>query len=140
MDSALWVKVHGATTHFPLALVLCSAACDVVGFALGDRPVGRDLHAVGYWTILFGAIGSVPAVFSGIVMTKGSVLGHGALRWHHLFVWPAFALLIALATWRGCIGQRTTRPIFSGYLAFVTLACGLISIAGFWGGELVIAR
>ena len=55
----------------------------------------RDLHAAGYWTMIGSALGSVPAVFSGLLMTKGSVLGHGALRMHHLFVWPAFALIIA---------------------------------------------
>ena len=140
MEAVLWAKVHGATTHFPLALVLCSAACDGAGFALGGRPTERELQAVGYWTILLGAFGSVPAVFSGLVMTRGSVLGHGALRWHHLFVWPAFALLIALATWRVCIGRRATRAMFGGYLAAVTLTSVLISVAGYWGGELIISR
>ncbi len=100
MDPMLWAKVHGATTHFPFALVLCSAGCDLAGFVFAGRPAERDLHAAGYWTLLAGALGSVPAIFSGLVMTRGSVLGHGALRWHHLFVWPAFALLIALAVWR----------------------------------------
>ena len=140
MDSTLWAKMHGATTHFPLALVLVSAACDFAGFFLGERPAARDFQATGYWTILGGALGSLPAVFSGLVMTKGSVLGHGALRWHHLFVWPAFALLVALAAWRMSVGRRATRPMFRGYLVAVGVASVLISAAGYWGGELMIAR
>lgn len=140
MDSAIWAKAHGAATHFPLALALCSGALDAAGFALAGRPVVRDLHAAGYWTMLGGAIASVPAVFSGLLMTKGSVLGHGALRMHHLFVWPAFALLVALATWRVSVGRRATRPVFAGYLAGVGVMAGLMLAAGYWGGEMMVAR
>lgn len=140
MDSTIWAKAHGATTHFPLALALCSGALDAIGFALAGRPIVRDLHAAGYWTMLGGALGSVPAVASGLLMTKGSVLGHGALRMHHLFVWPAFALLVALAMWRVVIGRRTARSAFAGYLIGVSVAAGLMSAAGYWGGEMMIAR
>ena len=140
MDAALWAKAHGATTHFPFALALCSGALDMAGFALASRPAARDLHAAGYWTMLLGALGSVPAVVSGLLMTKGSVLGHGALRMHHLFVWPAFALLVALATWRMLVGREAARPAFAGYLFAAGVAAGLILAAGYWGGEMMIAR
>jgi uncharacterized membrane protein len=140
MDAAIWAQAHGATTHFPLALVLCSGALDGAGFALAGRPAARELHAAGYWTMLGSALGSVPAVFSGLLMTKGSVLGHGALRLHHLFVWPAFALIMGLATWRILAGRRVTRPMFAGYLAVVGVAAALVLAAGYWGGEMMIAR
>src|SRR5476651_2455628 len=110
MDTTIWAKAHGATTHFPFALTLCSGALDAAGFALAGRPIVRELHAAGYWTLLLGALGSVPAVWSGLLMTKGSVLGHGALRMHHLFVWPAFALLVGLATWRVMFWRRGSTP------------------------------
>jgi hypothetical protein len=77
MDPAYWAKAHGAATHFPFALTLVSGVLDVAGFALAGRPVVRDLHAAGYWTIVLGAIGAVPAVVSGLLMTRGSLLGHG---------------------------------------------------------------
>src|SRR5882757_6693034 len=109
MDSALWARVHGATGHFPLALALASGALDGAAFALGTRPLARDLHATGYWMMIAGALGSVPTVASGLVMTKGVLLGHGALRLHHLFVWPAFALLIGLAVWRVGTGRQAPR-------------------------------
>jgi len=140
MDTVLWAKAHGAATHFPVALVVCSGALDVVAFSLPDRPGAAGLEAAGYWTLLLGAAGSVPAVVSGLLMTKGSVLGHGALRLHHLFVWPAFALLIALATWRGLIGPRAPRPLAARYLVGLGFAVGLMLAASYWGGELMIAR
>jgi len=140
MDPTLWTRAHGATTHFPVALVLSSVAFDGIGFALAGRPIVRHLHAGGYWTMIGGALGSVPAVFSGLVMTKGSVLGHGALRMHHVFVWPAFAMIVALATWRGLVGRRAPRGVFLVYLIGTGVAAGLVSGAGYWGGELLIAR
>lgn len=140
MNSLIWAEAHGASTHFPLALVLCSGVLDAAGFALAGRPAVRDLHAGGYWTMLLGAFGTVPAVFSGLLMTKGQVLGHGALRLHHLFVWPAFALIVGLATWRLLVGRRATRPMLAGYLGLVGLAATLVLAASYWGGKMMIAR
>jgi hypothetical protein len=140
MDPTIWAKAHGATVHFPLALALGSGAIDAAALALGARPVARDLHVAGYWMMVGGALGSVPAVASGLLMTKGSLLGHGALRLHHLFVWPAFALLVALAIWRVGTGPVAPRRTFAVYLAVVAVAAGLVSAAGYWGGEMMIAR
>jgi hypothetical protein len=141
MDSNLWAKAHGATTHFPLALALCSAACDAASVALERRPISSGLRAAGYWTMILGALGTVPAVLSGLLMTKGTVLGHDALRLHHLFVWPAFALLIALGMWRALQGQSATpRRVFAGYLVLASVAAGLMTTAAYWGGEMMLTR
>jgi uncharacterized membrane protein len=140
MDPTVWAKVHGATVHFPLALALGSGACDVAAFALGARLRASDLHAAGYWMVVGGALGSLPAVVSGLFMTWGSLLGHGALRSHHLFVWPAFALLVGLAVWRVGTGPGASRRTMGAYLIVVSLTAGLLSAAGYWGGELMIAR
>lgn len=133
-----WAQIHGGTTHFPFALLLCSAAFDALGFIFAGRQFVRDAHAVGYWTMIAAAAGSVGAVISGLVMTKGSVLGHGALRAHHLFVWPAFALLIGLATWRIIVGRRVTRAMLGGYIVGVFAAAALMSAAAYWGGEMML--
>jgi uncharacterized membrane protein len=140
MDAMFWAKAHGAATHFPLALVVCSAVCDFAGVAGGERPFARDLTAVGFWTMLLGALGSIPAVVSGLMMSKGIILGHGALRLHHWFVWPAFTLVIALATWRTLMRGAMTRRAFTAYLCGVGIASGLMLAAGYWGGELMIVR
>ncbi len=138
IDGNLWARVHGGATHFPFALALASGVLDLAGSLLGERPQGRDFHAAGYWTLLLGAAGSVPAVISGLMMTKGSLLGHGALRMHHLFVWPAFALLIGLATWRLLAGQRVPVTHRFGYFAIMAGAALCLLAAGYWGGELMM--
>ncbi|HET7537813.1 MAG TPA: DUF2231 domain-containing protein [Candidatus Didemnitutus sp.] len=140
MDPVIWPKVHGAVVHFPLALALASGAADFAAFLLGTRRGASELHVAGRWMMIGGALGSVPAVVSGLMLTRGGVLGHGVLRMHHLFAWPAFALLVALATWRACVGATASRWAFAGYLVATAVTAALISAAGFWGGELLIAR
>jgi uncharacterized membrane protein len=139
MDPIIWAKAHGASVHFPIALALGSGVLDAAAVALGERPLARELHVAGYWMIVAGAMGSLPAVISGLLMTKGGLLGHGALRLHHLFVWPAFALLVALAVWRVCTGQGATRRMFACYLVVAGIMAALMAGAGYWGGELVIS-
>ena len=140
MDPTIWAKAHGATTHFPLALALSSVVFDAAGLAQARKPVGNDLRAVGYWTMICGAIGTVPAVLSGLLMTKGTVMGHDTLRLHHLFVWPAFALLAALGAWRLIQGRQTSDRVSATYLVLAGLAAALMTTAAYWGGEMMIAR
>ena len=71
-------------------------------------------------------------------MTHGETLGHDALLFHHLFVWPAFAGIVALGTWRGLVGEKASPGAFRVYLVALLLISGLMSGAGYWGGELVL--
>jgi uncharacterized membrane protein len=132
--------MHGATVHFPIALVLFSFTLDGAGYAFSKLAMRRGLHSAGYWSMLLGAAGTVPAVVSGLVMTKGVLLGHDTLRVHHLFAWPTFALIVGIAIWRA-LGRGSTneRPSL-GYVVAVGIAAVLISATGYWGGEMVVGR
>jgi uncharacterized membrane protein len=140
MDHATWAKLHGASVHFPIALVLCSGALDASGCCFPGVAIRRGLHAAGYWTMVLGAVGTVPAVVSGLVMTRGVLLGHDLLRWHHLFAWPAFALIVGVATWRVLADDFSSRKTALRYLAAVGLCAALVLGAGYWGGEMLLAR
>src|ERR1700721_1659133 len=140
MNNEMWAKMHGATVHFPIALVLCSGVLDASGFFFPRLAMQRGLHAAGHWTVVLGALGTVPAVVSGLVMTKGAMLGHDAMRFHHLFVWPAFALIVGLAIWRSLEGGFAEKKPPIGYVATVGLAGILILGAGYWGGEMMLGH
>jgi uncharacterized membrane protein YoaK (UPF0700 family) len=88
--------------------------------------------------MILAAAGTVPAVVSGLVLSRGVVLGHADLRMHHLFVWPVFALVAALGTWRILGRGGSALPIPAVYLAAVGLATALMLAAGYWGGEMVL--
>jgi uncharacterized membrane protein len=134
IEPSNWSKLHGAATHFPIALMLVSAFCDAAVFAVRDAEWRRGLRSTAGVTIILGALGSYAAVFSGLVMARWQVWGHATLLWHHVFVWPGFALMTGLATWRIATRGRAPTAI---YLVLMALAAALMSGAGYWGGELL---
>ena len=141
MSNALWAKMHGGTTHFPIALVMASMVFDLAGFLLPDNP-GKTrragFQAAGFYTIVLAALGAFGAIVSGLVMSQGQLLGRGNLARHHLFLWPAFGLLIGLAVWRLVVRDRTSALGFKIYLAGSMLTAVLMAAAGYWGGELLL--
>ena len=141
MDNSLWVKMHGGTTHFPIALVIASALFDLMGSLVPDnqdKSRRAGFRAAGFYTLLLGALGSIGAVVSGLVISHGQLWGRGNLAHHHTFLWPAFGLLIALAAWRLVVGSRASNGAFKTYLVAALLAGGLMAAAGYWGGELLL--
>jgi uncharacterized membrane protein len=59
---------------------------------------------------------------------------------HHYFVWPAFALIVGLATWRFLVGREPSRRAFILYLATMLIGCSLMGAAGFFGGEMLLGH
>ncbi|HEU5080960.1 MAG TPA: DUF2231 domain-containing protein [Opitutaceae bacterium] len=141
MSPDLFAKLHGASTHLPLVFVASSWAFDTAAFLAPQRNWSSELKNFAYWSMALGALGSVPAVATGLVMSRGEVLGHDTLRMHHLFVWPAFGLTMLLATWRLLSKRHHHAPArwqFAVYLAGGLVATVLMSGAGYWGGELLL--
>jgi uncharacterized membrane protein len=68
-----WDKLHGAMTHFPIALLLFSTACDLVSVAFKKLPFARGLRLVSFYGLAVAALVSVGAVVSGIALTKGDM-------------------------------------------------------------------
>jgi len=139
IDPTIWPKLHGASTHFPMALGMAAGLFDGLGFFWPGSPTRKaQLLGAGYFTIILGALGTFPAILSGLLMTKGETMGHGALLFHHLFVWPAFAGLVGLGVWRFIMDGRASRGGFIAYLVVLYLTAGLMAGAGYWGGELIL--
>ena len=133
IDPSVWPKLHGASTHFPVALTMAAAVFESLALMCA-APRRAQLQAAGAFAIILGALGALPAILSGWFMTRGELLGHDVLLWHHLFVWPSFALLAGLGLWR----TLTTNPVRWIYLAILFLTSGLMAGAGYWGGELIL--
>jgi hypothetical protein len=79
-------------------------------------------------------------VFSGLALSKWTISGKNLLLQHHVFVWPAFALVFCLTSWRVAVGQSPSRRAFAIYFSLLGTACALLGGAGFSGGELVLGR
>ena len=134
-----WDKLHGAMTHFPIALLLFSTACDFVSVTFRKLSFARELRVVSFYGLAAAALASLGAVISGIALTKGDLWGRGYFAWHHRFVWPAFGLLMALAVWRLVVRDAMSRAGLILYLVLMLLASGLIAAAGYFGGEILLS-
>jgi uncharacterized membrane protein len=137
IEPSIWSELHGATTHFPIALMLVSAFCDGVSLLSRDADRQRMLRSTATVTIALGAVGSWAAVATGLIMTHWNLWGHGTLLHHHQFVWPAFALMVGLATWRLIKRLPPSRRPATAYLVLMFLAAALMSGAGYWGGQVL---
>jgi uncharacterized membrane protein len=141
MDNQIWLKMHGGTTHFPIALMMASLLFDLGGEWVPenkDKSRRASLRAAGYYALMLGALGSFGAVFSGLMISHWQLRGVGNLARHHLYLWPAFALLVGLAVWRLLAGDSASRRAFKFYLGVSFVAAILCGAAGYWGGELVM--
>ena len=132
--------MHGGATHFPIALLMVSVVFDYAGFWWRDELRRREFRAFGFYSLLIAAAASPVAVLSGIVLSKGVLLGTGMLGLHHYFIWPAFALLIGLAVWRLVVGERASLRARGCYLALASIALVTMMSAGYWGGEMIICK
>jgi uncharacterized membrane protein len=138
LGANIWEMMHGGSTHLPIALMLVSAVFDALGSVTRSEQVKDRLHAAGLFTLIAGTLGAFPAVLSGLILARWEIGGTGALFWHHVFLWPAFALLIALSVWRLIVRGRRSRTGFLLYLSAAFVAAFLVSAAGYWGGEVLL--
>jgi uncharacterized membrane protein len=140
MNQTFWARMHGGATHFPIALLMVSVVFDHAGFWWNNELRRREFRALGFYSLLIAAAASPLAVLSGIALSRGKLMGSGAMRLHHLFIWPAFGLLVGLAVWRLVARESASRSASRCYLALVTIAAATMLGAGYWGGEMIIGK
>jgi uncharacterized membrane protein len=139
MSPTFWRQVHGGSTHLPIVLLAASVIFDFAAWRTRDESLRRGLQTAGFGSALAGAAGAVGAVIAGLIMTRGLLLGGGREKIHHLFVWPAVVVCIAVVAWRlYCRGKITGRGA-RVYLAGMSTAAVLMLGAGYSGGEMLLA-
>jgi uncharacterized membrane protein len=138
MNSLFWARMHGGSTHFPIGLLIASFVFDFLGYFVRREPWTKELHTASFYAIVLSALASFAAVFTGLMLVHWQTGGSGDLAKHHLFLWPAFALLVGLAVWRIVVRDKASRPAFGIYLFVAAVAAALIGIAGYWGGEMLL--
>ena len=138
MNSSIWARLHGGSTHFPIGLLIASFLFDLIAYFWQHDQYTRELHIASFYAILLAALASFAAVFTGLMLTHWRIMGAGDLKKHHLFLWPGFALLVGLAVWRVVVRDKASHRAFGIYLLFSAIAAALIGIAGYWGGEMLL--
>src|SRR3954464_5784320 len=111
-DQTFWLRMHGGATHFPIVLLFVSVLLDLLAIYWRDDAARRGLHAAGALLATIAVIAPFGAVISGLVISRWRTMGTGSLLRHHVFVWPAFTISIALVVWRIIMGDRASSRAF----------------------------
>ena len=138
MDREFWLRLHGASTHFPIVLLGVSVLLDSLGVLWPNESKRCGLSTAGFFCALIAIVGSFGAVASGILISRGRLMGTGLLLRHHQFVWPGVAISVALVMWRLKSRDHISLRGFRIYLAGMALASVSIFTAAYFGGELVL--
>src|SRR3954452_20726183 len=138
-DQTFWLRMHGGATHFPIVLLFMSVLLDLLAIYWPDDGARRGLHAARALLAAIAVIGSVGAVISGLVISHWRTMGTGSLLRHHVFVWPAFSISIALVVWRLLMRDLASSRAFGIYICGMALASLLTFAAGYWCGEMALA-
>ena len=123
--ASFWTRLHPATVHFPIALLLMAALAEFLSLF---SPTPGLRSAVRVMTV-GGAVGAVVAALFGWVHTGIWLGGDATMQWHR---WTGTGLAIA-APLAALLSHRENRLPFRGLL-FPTAI--VLFAQGYWGGEL----
>ncbi len=135
---SFWQHVHGASTHFPIALAISSLVFDA-GALLFKKEAWRT---VGFWLLMTAAVLAVPAIGSGLwyiyINPSGKQafangLSQAAVILHrNTSLWGGGALIV-LALMRAFRNDEFKKPALIILLALTFVAVSLIGWTGYQG-------
>jgi len=137
MGQIPWPEMHGAVTHFPVALLITSAAYDVGAIVL-RKPAWR---AASLWMLLAAAILALPALLSG-AMTGEAMFGSSGpapavYTSHRAAAFATTVLAILLLAWRGATRDNLEKGALGVSVILSVLVAGSVGYTGFLGGKMV---
>jgi uncharacterized membrane protein len=130
------IALHKASTHFPIGLLLTSAAFDLAGVVFRRS----DLTSAAFWTLLAGTVGAVGATLLGLLgdpfATDASQLAMKVAAHQRVGI-ASVVIFGVICAWRLTRRQKLGR-IEGVFYSIVTLVgVALVSYTGYLGGHLL---
>ena len=132
-----WPEIHGALTHFPVALLITACVFDLAA-ALCRKPQGR---LISFWLLVAAGVMAVPSLVAGW-MTGDQLFGR-APEPPRIFVLhrgAAFAtsgIALVLLAWRAKSRDQLAGGARAASLALMCLAGIGAAYTGFLGGRML---
>ena len=124
-SGSVLTRLHPATVHFPIALLIVAALVEMLAMARSSAPLAQ---AAGVMTVA-GAAGAVIAALCGWIHTGIWFGGDATMQWHR---WTGTGLALA-APLAALLAFRADRRAFR--IVIVLIAAALVA-QGYWGAEL----
>ena len=118
-------RLHPATVHFPIALLIVAALVEMLAMARSSGPLGQAANVM----TVAGAAGAVIAALFGWIHTGIWFGGDSTMHWHR---WTGTGLALA-APLAALLAFRADRRAFR--IVIVLIAAALVA-QGYWGAEL----
>ena len=116
-------RLHAALNDLPPALLPISVLFDLLGLVFKRE----SLKAAGFWTLVFGVLGTAAAVVSGLLaedVVQHSDQAHEIMETHETLALVVLAIFGLLAVWR-----IARRGVWRDREQPVALAAGVIGVA-----------
>lgn len=129
-------NLHPTLVHFPIALLTVSLLADFLGKLWNNQSLKRT----GWLTMLFGFLGLVVTIVTGLVARETVMIPNVAesvIESHEQLAFVVAAIFASLMFWR--IRSKTDLPLrYSwGYLGLSLFGVVLMWIGAWYGGEMV---
>jgi len=137
MPMLSWPEIHGAVTHFPVALLMAGVAFDLAATVLRKD----EWRTVGFWMLVVAVVMAVPSIVAGL-MTAADLYGGPArppdiFYLHRNAAFLTSALAAAALAWRVLKKDRLSGGARAGALLLSLAAAGTVGYVGFLGGRMV---
>lgn len=137
-----WPALHGALTHFPVALLLGGVAFDM-GALLRRKPEWR---IVSFWMLAMAVAVAIPSLFTGWI-TGTKLYGTQAqlppiFVWHRALAFLSSGLALVLLLWRTRARDYENPTKVRGRGAMLALAlvvAAAVGATGHFGGQMVFS-
>ena len=128
-----WQHIHGASTHFPIALLAVSLFFDIGALVFRQT----SWRTVAFYTLLLGALATIPASLSGLTGGNGwfgnEPWTSGPINNHRLISLITSGVALILALWRGLRRDNLQKGAFVVYLILMLFAVVGVGYAGWLG-------
>ena len=125
VSGSVFTKLHPATVHFPIALLLAAALTQVVAIARPSTALESAVRVM----VWGGAIGAIFATFFGWIHT-GLWFGGSATMQSHRWTGTGLAILATVTAILGIRGSITS------FRSLLFICAAAVLTQGYWGAEL----
>jgi uncharacterized membrane protein/mono/diheme cytochrome c family protein len=136
-----WPEIHGALTHFPIALLVMAAAFEIGAWLTKNDRLRTDWRTVSFWMMCGAVLMALPALLTGYITAQTLFSGPAKppqiFDWH----WRAAVTTSVLATltllWRVKKRDRLSGAARGALTASLLVTVAFVAITGYLGGKMV---